>query len=780
MPSMTIVKCPARGRSTGNRNNSGNNRGGRGGGNDGDWNRGHPRPQNSNNNNSDQWSRGHAPPKNQNQRGRRGGRGNNQPPLFDGPVEPLVKSKNHWRPRKNTSALIVAEKKVKSILNKMTKEKFARLSAQMLEIPILTSEMLSMMIDNVCDKAIDEPAFGDMYADLCVSLSQSVQVNKLVHIIESDEEPPTEDGNSEDPVQGQNSSNHTVFRWSNDLSTSDEQIVGPIDSADACIATALDGEDHAPVERNEMELELVSACIKQGSFIKIMKEKAGDADTPNFYTVYFPVSEAEDLGQQLSGIFLSQLECENDAGKKNSFKRSLLNKCEEEFKKQDIYIDWKKEKKEYEANKGSMSDAERKEKEEEFVFRRIRIKKQMLGNIKFIGQLYKKRLLKEKIMRYCIGSLLKLKELEQAEPKSKNPEYEDSGEMDLDEEDHEAICSMFTTIGLKIDTLAATAFMDVCFRKITVMSNDKSLPSRSRFMYKDLLDLRHNKWVPRRKVEKAKTLEEIRKDVEKEERRQAAESQQANRGGGGYNPRNSGRSGSGYQRQNTGGQRRQPKPTHQPDEDGFTMIGSSKPPQRSQPDRQAKPSMAKPKGETPLSGEDLERAIKRMRSDFLTDGGNVEELMLSMDELSATPRAGVAIVRNFADRCTECKDNERDAICCILTTLFEKERLPSDEFKEGIAEIVSCIGFIVPDAPKAYEYIGEILGIAMKYRAIDTAWLSETLANMEDGDPESVVRCSLLALRDMDGADVKSFCDEQALSSLLGDDKWKAIARDVY
>ena len=38
----------------------------------------------------------------------------------------------------------------------------------------------------------------------------------------------------------------------------------------------------------------------------------------------------------------------------------------------------------------------------------MKIKKQMLGNIKFIGQLYKKALLKEKIMRFCIASLLKL------------------------------------------------------------------------------------------------------------------------------------------------------------------------------------------------------------------------------------------------------------------------------------------------------------------------------------------------------------------------------------
>jgi translation initiation factor 4G len=64
----------------------------------------------------------------------------------------------------------------------------------------------------------------------------------------------------------------------------------------------------------------------------------------------------------------------------------------------------------------------------------------------------------------------------------------------------------------------------VCFSKINALSNDTALPSRSRFMYKDLLDLRANRWVPRRKEEKAKTLEEIRKDVEIEERKQQQQS----------------------------------------------------------------------------------------------------------------------------------------------------------------------------------------------------------------------------------------------------------------
>merc|ERR1711937_901354 len=163
--------------------------------------------------------------------------------------------------------------------------------------------------------------------------------------------------------------------------------------------------------------------------------------------------------------------------------------------------------------KVSMSEKDQAEREEDLSFRRMKIKKQMLGNIEFIGQLYKKNLLKEKIMRFCIASLLNL---DTKDVRSKLPVYYDTGKDDIDEEDHEAICNMFTTIGKTIDKPATVGFMTVCFEKIKKLSGSMAL--------------RGSNWVPRRKEEKAKTIAEIRKDVEREERQQARESAAANQG----------------------------------------------------------------------------------------------------------------------------------------------------------------------------------------------------------------------------------------------------------
>ncbi|GMF24053.1 unnamed protein product [Phytophthora fragariaefolia] len=77
-----------------------------------------------------------------NSRGGGGGRGGRPPPppLYDGPIEPLTVSENRWKPtkEKQLSALDKTLSNVKSLLNKLTREKFAK----------LTNELCAVEIDN--------------------------------------------------------------------------------------------------------------------------------------------------------------------------------------------------------------------------------------------------------------------------------------------------------------------------------------------------------------------------------------------------------------------------------------------------------------------------------------------------------------------------------------------------------------------------------------------------------------------------------------------------------
>ena len=75
---------------------------------------------------------------------------------------------------KDDSAVVRVNKLVQGILNKMTKEKFNRLATQIRNIDIESFDVLDLIIKKVYEKAIDEPAFGDMYASLCVQMSEKM------------------------------------------------------------------------------------------------------------------------------------------------------------------------------------------------------------------------------------------------------------------------------------------------------------------------------------------------------------------------------------------------------------------------------------------------------------------------------------------------------------------------------------------------------------------------------------------------------------------------------
>ncbi|XP_030494551.1 eukaryotic translation initiation factor 4G [Cannabis sativa] len=179
---------------------------------------------------------------------------------------------------------------------------------------------------------------------------------------------------------------------------------------------------------------------------------------------------------------------------KITFKRLLLNKCQEEFERG--------EREQEEANKAD-EEGEEKISDEEREEKRIKARRRMLGNIRLIGELYKKKMLTERIMHECIKKLLGQQETP-------------------DEEDLEALCKLMSTIGEIIDHPKAKEHMDAYFDWMKTLSNNMKLSSRVRFMLKDAIDLRKNKWQQRRKVEGPKKIEEVHRDAAQERHAQTS------------------------------------------------------------------------------------------------------------------------------------------------------------------------------------------------------------------------------------------------------------------
>eukprot|EP00180_Rhodochaete_pulchella_P002486 Plantae.Rhodophyta-Rhodochaete_pulchella.ctg3818.p1 GENE.Plantae.Rhodophyta-Rhodochaete_pulchella.ctg3818~~Plantae.Rhodophyta-Rhodochaete_pulchella.ctg3818.p1 ORF type:complete len:696 (+),score=142.69 Plantae.Rhodophyta-Rhodochaete_pulchella.ctg3818:220-2088(+) len=126
-------------------------------------------------------------------------------------------------------------------------------------------------------------------------------------------------------------------------------------------------------------------------------------------------------------------------------------------------------------------------------------KRRMLGNIKFIGQLFLTGLILRKILRNeCVVRLLRL-----AEEKKEDDVIE-------------SLCKLISTVGERLEGQVKDAMgMEEVFYRLARLGQDKSLPSRIRFMIQDTLDLKANNYVGRRKEAEAKKIKEVHADIAK-------------------------------------------------------------------------------------------------------------------------------------------------------------------------------------------------------------------------------------------------------------------------
>ncbi|EDQ98129.1 uncharacterized protein LACBIDRAFT_242355 [Laccaria bicolor S238N-H82] len=125
-------------------------------------------------------------------------------------------------------------------------------------------------------------------------------------------------------------------------------------------------------------------------------------------------------------------------------------------------------------------------------------KRQGLGLIKFIGELFKLQMLTERIMHECIKKLLGNVE---------NPE----------EEEIESLRTLLTTVGASLDTPRARAYMDVYFSRMKELSKSQNVSSRVQLVLQDIIELRERKWISRNGVAAPATIAQIHAMVSREE-----------------------------------------------------------------------------------------------------------------------------------------------------------------------------------------------------------------------------------------------------------------------
>ncbi|KAF9106390.1 hypothetical protein BGX27_009191 [Mortierella sp. AM989] len=233
--------------------------------------------------------------------------------------------------------------------------------------------------------------------------------------------------------------------------------------------------------------------------IQIIFEKA--TDEPNFGSVYAMLCQR--LWERISPD-VKDASVEGSTGGK-LFRKYLLHRCQEDF-----MMGWKDK---ATAGGASLNDKDGPDLMSDEYYVLMKAKRQGLGLIHFIGELFKLNMLTEKIMHECVKKLL---------ANVKDPE----------EEETEGLCKLMTTVGLQLDRPEAKNHMDVYFVRMAELTKNNKLPSRIRFMVQDVIELRSNKWVNRRAASGPKTIAAIHEEAQRQQDEKEMMRRTASSGGG--------------------------------------------------------------------------------------------------------------------------------------------------------------------------------------------------------------------------------------------------------
>lgn len=152
------------------------------------------------------------------------------------------------------------------------------------------------------------------------------------------------------------------------------------------------------------------------------------------------------------------------------FRKYLLSRCREDFERHWVAKEATVAAAATKATEDQAAKAAAEGKEDgesalysEEYYAAQKAKRQGLGLIKFIGELFKLQMLTERIMHKCVKTLL---------GNVKNPK----------EEEIESLCVLLTTVGQILDTPKARAHMDVYFSRMKELCKNPKVNSRMQFM----------------------------------------------------------------------------------------------------------------------------------------------------------------------------------------------------------------------------------------------------------------------------------------------------------
>eukprot|EP01132_Coremiostelium_polycephalum_P004874 gene4874-6080_t len=445
-----------------------------------------------------------------------------------------------------------------------------------------------------------------------------------------------------------------------------------------------------------------------------------------------------------------------------SFKRALLNNCQKEF--------------EVVPDRTGFENLSKDDLEEE----EFKIKRRTLGNIKFIGELYKHQVLGKAPTKAIMNGLIT------------------KTQSTLTEESIEALAKLVTVAGKTMDD-EEKPMMDDYFKKIIAISEHKDITSRGHYLLLNLIDLRANKW----KVSVNQMTKASKEDAEKEERFIAkhasgsapsapSSKREDKRGddkrggtpnkksGFGFGSGSGGKSKDGWEtvKGPAKGRKTPTKPGRNDGPFGPSSNGGAKgSPMRGAPTRKedvsspqranmfsaledddyiSPSSSPKKESKAPSKQESKQPVVKKQPEidlekieaniditlDEYIESEDVDEAMECIkEELNYPPAIQSKIFGMLISKSFEKREKDKTKIAELFKAIVAAQLFTNDQIKDALKELLTNIEEIEVDLPFSSKFLAAVVGVCIEAEIMPLNYLEESYLHLVDtGKAEDMLK----------------------------------------